>query len=126
MKLSEYFENVRGKGILAIASKFGVVNVSLYTRPYFMDEKTICFIMGKKLLHENLHLNPHASYLFIEDREEYAGKRIHLTKIKEEKDSKLIKLLMRERLHISQNSHSDDTKCLVCFRILQVLPLVEN
>ena len=38
MKLSEYFEHVRGIGVLATADAQGKVNVAVYARPHFLDE----------------------------------------------------------------------------------------
>lgn len=119
MKLSEYFENIKGYGVLATADSAGKVDAALYARPHFMDEETIAFIMAERLTHQNLQSNPHAAYLFIEPGEELSGKRLFLTKIKEEKDSELLYAIRRK-------SYGDDRggKYLVYFKIDKVLPLV--
>jgi len=124
MKLSEYFEKKAGIGVLATADDTGIVNAALYARPHFMDEETIVFIMADRLSHNNLQSNPHAAYLFLESGDNYAGKRMHLTKTKEEKDSPLIATLRRRKTYAEKKSLESETKYLVYFRIDKVLPLV--
>jgi hypothetical protein len=66
MKLSEYFEEKKGVGILAAADTDGNVNAAVYGRPHFFDEGKIAFICADRLPHANLQKNPHAVYLFKE------------------------------------------------------------
>jgi hypothetical protein len=119
MKLSEYFESVKGYGVLATADSAGKVDVAVYARPHFMDEETIAFIMTERLTHQNLQSNPHAAYLFMEAGEKLSGKRLFLTKTKEEKDSELLYSIRRK-------SYGDDRggKYLVYFKIDKVLPVM--
>ncbi|MFX1555495.1 MAG: pyridoxamine 5'-phosphate oxidase family protein [Promethearchaeota archaeon] len=119
MRLSEYFESAKGYGVLATADSTGKVDAALYARPHFMDEETIAFIMADRLTHNNLQSNPHAAYLFIEPGEKLSGKRLFLTKTKEEKDSELLYAIRRK-------SYGDDRegKYLVYFKIDKVLPLI--
>ena len=124
MKLDEYFEKKAGIGVLATADDKGIVNAALYARPHFMDEETIVFIMADRLSHNNLQSNPHAAYLFLESGDKYVGKRMHLTKIKEEKDSPLIATLRRRKTYDEKKSLESETKYLVYFRIDKVLPLI--
>ena len=98
MKLSEYFENAKGVGVLATAAADGKVNTAIYSRPHFLDpndENTVAFIMGDRLCHTHVQANPHASYLFIEQGEGYVGKRLSLTKIREETDPEKIQAIRR-------------------------------
>ena len=124
MKLSEYFETKTGTSVLATADDKGIVNVAVYSRPHFLDEETIAFIMADRRTHHNLESNPHAAYLFTEGEDKYVGKRLYLTKIKEEKDSPLIAALRRGGVHSVGKSHEADTKYLVYFHIDKVLPLI--
>ena len=119
MKLREYFENAKGYGVLATADSAGKVDVAIYARPHFMDEETIAFIMADRLTHKNLKSNPHAAYLFIKPGEKLSGKRLFLTKIREEKDSELINAIRRK-------SYGDDKggRYLVYFKIDKILPLI--
>lgn len=119
MKLSEYFESAKGYGVLATADSAGKVDVAIYARPHFMDEETVAFIMTNRLTHHNLQSNPHAAFIFIEAGEELSGKRLFLTKTKEEKDSELLYAIRRK-------SYGDDRggKYLVYFKINKVLPVM--
>jgi hypothetical protein len=120
MRLNEYFTSVKGRGILATADGSGKVDAAVYATPHFIDDETIAFIMRDRLTHHNLQSNNHAAYVFMESGEGYAGKRLFLTKIREEQDSELLRKLQRK-------SYEDDTKesrFLVFFRIDRVLPLI--
>ncbi len=123
MKLSEYFENTQGRGVLATADSNGVVDVTVYARPHFMDENTIAFIMLERLSYENLKTNPHAAYLFMESGEKFAGKRLYLTKIKEETDPEAIETIRRRKSYNRSEEDKDKKRYLVYFRIDKVLPL---
>lgn len=124
MKLSEYFEKKVGISVLSTADDKGIVNAAIYSRPHFMDEETIAFIMADRLTHNNLQSNHHAAYLFMESGDKYEGKRLYLTKIKEEKDSPLIATLRRRKTYAAKKSYESATKYLVYFRIDKVLPLI--
>ena len=70
MKLSEYFENAKGIGVLATTDWAGQVNQAIYAKPLFLekdDDTTCSFITANRLTHDNLEHNPSASFLFIEE-----------------------------------------------------------
>jgi hypothetical protein len=120
MRLREYFESVKGRGVLATADGDGKVDAAIYATPHFIDDETIAFIMRDRLTHDNLRSNPHAAYLFMEAGEKFVGKRLFLTKTREEEDSELLYSLRRKE-------YSDDKtepKFLVFFQIDRVLPLI--
>ena len=120
MELKEYFENTEGSGVLSTADGDGKVDAAVYARPHFMEDGTIAMIMRDRLTHNNLQSNPHACYLFIEKGPGYKGKRLFLTKLREEQDSELLQSL-RRRQYIDEK---DETKYLVFFKTDEVLPLV--
>ena len=124
MKLSEYFEQVKGKGVLATADSSGTVNSAVYARPHVIDEETIAFIMAERLSHENLQSNPSACYVLMEDGDKFVGKRLYLTKTKEEKNTELIEQLRRKRHYIAHEEYYKENKYLVYFHIDKVLPLI--
>lgn len=127
MQLSEYFENAKGIGVLATTDAEGKVNTAIYSRPHFLipgDDITIAFIMADRLCHANVQANPHASYLFIEKGEGYVGKRLSLTKIKEETDPEKIQAIRRRNLPCE--CEEGKTRFLVYFRIDGVRPLIGN
>ena len=120
MSLSEYFENTEGFGVLATADKDGRVDAAVYARPHFMEDGTVAMIMRDRLTHHNLQSNPHAAYLFREKTTGYKGKRLFLTKIREEQDSELLQSL-RRRQYIDGKG---EAKFLVFFSIDKELPLI--
>ena len=124
MGLREYFERARGVGVLATADANGKVNVALYARPHFLDpndEATLAFIMSDRVSHANVQANPQAAYLFVEAGEDYVGKRLTLTMVREETDIEKIRSIRRRR--VSPLSE-EGMKYLVYFRIDELRPLV--
>jgi hypothetical protein len=124
MKLSQYFEKTKGRGVIATSDSKGKVGTAVYGRPHFVNEKTVAFIMADRLMHKNLQSNPHAAYLFMESGERYVGKRLYLTKIKEVKDRALIDKIRRKESCPVYTVYKDTIKYLVYFRINKVLPLI--
>jgi hypothetical protein len=121
--LKDYFENVQGHGILATADADGRVNMAVYARPHVMDDDTLAFIMPHRLTHANLQVNPHAAYLFMETGPGYKGKRLYLTKVREEQDTELLHSL-RRRVYSSEKEQAAGPKFLVFFKLDKELPLV--
>ena len=123
MNLFEYFENAQGLGILATADSDGMVDIAIYARPEVVDESTIAFIMRERLSHQNLKSNPHAAYMFIEQGKGYSGKRLYLTKIREETNTSLVDNFIRKQPEISP-ADDDSNKYLVFFQVENIWPLV--
>jgi len=124
MKLREYFEKKKGRGVIATADPEGKVGIAVYARPHFIDERTVAVIMADRLMHKNVQSNPHAAYLFLESGDKYVGKRLYLTKIKEEKDSALIDKIRRRESCPVYDKYRDKTRYLVYFHVDKVLPLI--
>lgn len=124
MNLSEYFENRTGRGVLATADSDGNVDVAVYSRPHFINENTIAYIMTDRLTHKNLQSNPHAAYLFIESGEGYIGKRLYLTKIKEETDPEAINKIRWRKTYVAPEDEKNKSRFLVYFRIDKVIELI--
>ncbi len=124
MKLSEYFEKAKGLGVLSTADSSGRVDSAVYARPHVVDEQTIAFIMADRLSHVNLQSNPHAAYLFKENGPKYIGKRLYLTKIREEKDSAMIEQIRKKKYPETEGKYEGMSKFLVFFRVDRVLPLI--
>ena len=122
MSLKNYFENTKGFGVMSTADKEGRVDAAVYSRPHVMDDGTIAFIMNDRLSHHNLQSNPKAAYLFRESSEGFKGKRLLLTKVREEKDSELLAQLKR-RVY-TEGKASEGPKFLVFFSIEKELPLI--
>ncbi|MBN2210641.1 MAG: pyridoxamine 5'-phosphate oxidase family protein [Sedimentisphaerales bacterium] len=123
MNLSEYFEKVKGTGVLATADKNGLVDIALYARPHIIDNTTAVFVMRERLSHANLKTNHHVAYLFREDASGYKGVRLYLTLEREETNTALIKQFRRRDPDI-YSSEDDSSKFLVFFHIDRVRQLV--
>jgi len=120
--LKEYFEGVKGIGVLATADAQGRVDTAIYAKPHVMDKETVAFIMAERLTHHNLQTNDHAAYLFKEDGPGYKGIRLFLTKLREEKDSELLYSIRSKRY--AGGKEEGKPRFLVFFRVDQILPLV--
>ena len=119
-KLQEYFESTKGFGVLATADSDGKVDAAIYSRPHFLEEGTLAFIMRDRLTHHNLQSNPSATFLFVEEGTAYKGKRLFLTKAREENNPELIKKIKRRK-------YTDDNEepiFLVFFTLDKELPLI--
>jgi hypothetical protein len=121
-EMREYFDKHKGKGILATADGDGQVDVAVYAKPHFMDDGTLAFIMRDRLTHSNSQANPHAAYMYIEDGPHYKGKRLFLTKVREEKDSELLFSLRRK--DYGETAEDRGPLFLVFYKVDKVLPLV--
>ncbi|MDD4357223.1 MAG: pyridoxamine 5'-phosphate oxidase family protein [Smithellaceae bacterium] len=123
MKLSDYFDQAEGFGVLSTADRIGKVNAAVYGRPHFMDEETVAFIAGDRLTHANLQVNPHAVYLFKEEGC-YEGRRLYITKVREEKDSPLIEEIRRKKHPAGEGKLKNGSRFLIFFHLDKVLPLI--
>jgi hypothetical protein len=122
MSLADYFESVKGIGVLATSDSEGNVDIAIYSRPYIIDENTVAFSMLERLSYSNIQSNPRAAYMFVERGEGYTGKRLHLTKTGEETDPERIKEIKQQH---SRAQHSDDKiRHLVYFTVDKIRPLV--
>lgn len=120
MKLIEYFDRKRGLGVLSTADGDGKVDADIYARPYFIEDGTLAFIMRDRLSHHKLQSNPYATYLFKEEGTGYSGKRLFLTRVREEKNTELLESLRRRK---SVYRDGED-RFLVFFNLDKELPLV--
>ena len=122
MSLKDYFENTKGAGVLATADSTGKVNAAIYARPHTMEDETLAFIMRDRLTHHNLQSNPNATYVFIEEGPGYKGKRLYMTKMREEQDTELLESLSRRQY----TDDKDEARFLVFFKLEKELPLVSG
>jgi hypothetical protein len=122
MSMAQYFENIKGLGVLATSDADGNVDIAVYSRPYIIDEKTIAFSMLEKLSYSNIQSNPKAAYMFVEQGEGYAGKRLHLTKTGEEKDPERIKAIKQQ--HTKTREPDEKIRHLIYFTVDKIRPLV--
>jgi len=120
MKLEEYFDIKKGIGVLSTADSEGKVDAAIYARPHFMEDGSLAIIMRDRLSHHNLQSNPHATYLFKEEGSGYSGKRLFLTRVREEENTELLESMRRRK---STYGNGED-RFLVFFKLDKELPLV--
>ncbi|HIJ19981.1 MAG TPA: pyridoxamine 5'-phosphate oxidase family protein [Deltaproteobacteria bacterium] len=122
MELREYFKGTKGRGILATSDKNGKVDMAVYAKPHFFDDGMIAFIMANRLSHHNLQTNKHAAYLFMEEGGGYRGRRLFLTRVREEQDTELLYSLRTRKYPVKKEEGKP--RFLVFFKIDKVLPLI--
>jgi hypothetical protein len=120
MDLKDYFSATKGFGVLSTADSEGRVDAAVYGRPHFMEDGTMAFIMRDRLTHHNLQSNPHATYLFKEEGSGYRGKRLFMSKLREEENTELLESLRRRK---AAYGNCED-RYLVFFKLDKELPLV--
>lgn len=123
MTLKEYLDNTSGKGILASADDAGKVDAAIYSRPHFMEDGTIAFIMRNRLTYNNLRSNPYAAFMFLENGAHYKGVRLFLKKTREDTDPDLIAQMTRRNL-TPEEDKAKGPKFLVYFKVETILDLV--
>ncbi len=123
MTLKEYFESRQGTGIFATTDPEGRVDMAIYAKPLVIDESTLAFVMRQRLSHQNLKQTMHAAYLFLESGPGYKGKRLYLTKIREEINATLAEAI-RERQPAIYPDGDDSSKFVVFFQVDRIRPLV--
>jgi len=122
-ELKDYFDNSKGHVVLATADGQGRVNQAVMARPHVMEDGTVAFIMPHRLTHHNLQENPHAAYIFKEDSPGWQGKRLYLTKLREEQDTDLLYSL-RRKTYSPEMEKKEGSRFLVFFQVDKVLPLI--
>lgn len=123
MTLQEYFSSHQGCGILSTADSSGAVNSAIYARPKILDDGTLVLIMRERLTYENICVNPHAAYLFMENGPGYNGVRLYLKKIGEINDPKLAQEMTRCTL-TKEEDLSKGPKHLLRFKVEKCLNLI--
>jgi len=122
MDTKEYFQTIKGLGILSTADSEGRVNSAIFARPHVVEDGKVAFIMGEKTTRNNLLSNPNAAYLFKEDGEGWGGVRLFLKKTGEETDREKIAALSRRRKYDDETG--DETKYIVYFSVENTVPLL--
>lgn len=120
MDLDEYFSNTKGLGILSTADSAGTVNSAVYSRPHFLGDDQVTFIMRDRLTRANLQSNPNANYMFVQQSGGLSGLRINLRKLSESNDQQQIAKLSRRKT-VTKN---EEKRYLVSFRVEKILSLI--
>jgi hypothetical protein len=119
MDLKEYFQKASGTGVIGTSDSQGKVDLAVFSKPHVMEDGTVAFIMPERLTHHNLESNPHAAYMFMEDGKGWNGVRLFLRKLRDEKDTELLRSLKRRRYE-----GDEEGRHLVFFKVEKLLPLI--
>jgi len=122
MNLENYFNNVKGLGILATSDAEGNVDAAVYARPYIIDDKIIAFSMLEHKSYANITANPKACFMFIEKGDPSKGHRFYIEKTGEETNPDNIKML--KKMHNITDIPTGHKRHLVYFKINQTRPLI--
>lgn len=95
MNLDEIFSSY-GIGVMATAGADGQVNTAVYARPHLIDNETLVWGMTEGRTFRNLSENPHAAYLFREDRPGFRGVRLQLELIRTEESGEMLDKIRQE------------------------------
>jgi hypothetical protein len=120
MNLKKYFDTTNGLGVLSTADSDGKVDAAVYARPHIMEDGTVAFIMRDRLSHHNLQSNPYATFLFKEEGSGFSGKRLFMSKVREEKNTEPLESLGRRKAVYGNG----EDRFLVFFKLDKELPLV--
>jgi hypothetical protein len=126
LDLGQYFNCSRGLGVLSTANGLGEVDAAIYARPHVVEYDVVAFLMADRRSHDNLKTNPRAAYLFKENGDSYRGKRLFLTKIREEKEEESSYAWLRRKRYEDLPDVDGSDSFLVFFRVEKVVPLVGN
>lgn len=118
--LQDYFESTKGFGVLATADSNGKVDAAVYSRPHFLEDGVLAFIMRDRLTHHNLQSNPSATFLFVEEGTGFKGKRLYLKKVREENNPELVRKIKRRKY----TDDNEEPVFLVYFALDKELPLI--
>lgn len=123
MKLTEYFTETTGTGIISTADAAGRVDSAVYARPKVLAEDKVAFLMRERLTYSNLQANPYASYLFLESGPGYRGLRLYLKKLREDQDPAIVEEMTRCWL-TPREDEEKGPKHVVYFKVEKILPLI--
>ncbi len=124
MDLNKYFESSKGVGFLTTTDEAERFETPVSARPIIIDSQTIAFIMRANQPYRNLSLNPKAVYIYLEESDEYEGKRLFITKTGEEKDSDKLLEIYKNANNGREPDKSTGPMFLVYFNIDEIHPLL--
>lgn len=122
MKLSQYFANAEGVGILATADADGKVDQAIYETPEVIDDETIALHMLERLSYSNIRQNPNACYIFIERVVGAVGHRFYLEMVDDKPGSERVAELRSQGLPVKDPALS--SKRYVVYKVTHIRPLV--
>ncbi|GAB4229539.1 MAG: pyridoxamine 5'-phosphate oxidase family protein [Deltaproteobacteria bacterium] len=112
-----------GRGVIATASKAGVVNTAVFAVPLILDDETVAWGMTDGRTWDNIRENPNASYAYFAPGEGYRGARLALELRKTEDSGEMLEKI-RERTRTSSPGNPDAVRHVAYFTVVEARPLV--
>jgi hypothetical protein len=112
-----------GKGIIATASRGGVVNTAIYAVPRVVDADTVAWGMTDGRTWDNVRENPNASYAYFAPEEGFRGARLTLVLSRTEDSGGLLDEI-RSRVRSTVPADPEAVKHVAYFKGVEARPLV--
>lgn len=123
MDLIELFQNP-GLGIMATASKDGIVNTAVYARPHVIDQQTLVWGMTEGCTYRNIIENPHASFLFKTNAPGFSGVRLSLKMVRSEEDGEMLACIKKNARKVVGIGAGDAVTHAIWFHVVDVRNLI--
>lgn len=112
-----------GRGVIATASRAGVVNMAVYAVPHVVDDETVAWGMTDGRTWNNVRENPNASYAYFASGEGFRGARLTLSLARTEDSGEMLAKI-RERTGMVSPGNPDAVKHVAYFKVVETRPLV--
>jgi hypothetical protein len=112
-----------GRGVIATASKAGVVNMAVYAVPHVVDAETVAWGMTDGRTWNNVRENPNASYAYFAQGEGFRGARLTLALSRTEDSGAMLEKI-RERTGGTSPGNPEAVKHVAYFKVVESRPLV--
>jgi len=112
-----------GRGVIATASKAGVVNMAVYAVPHVVDDETVAWGMTDGRSWNNVRENPNASFTYFAPGEGFRGVRLTLSLLRTEDSGEMLAKI-RERTGAVSPGNPLSVKHVAYFKVVETRPLV--
>jgi Pyridoxamine 5'-phosphate oxidase len=112
-----------GTGVIATASRDGVVNMAVYAVPHLVDAETVAWGMTDGRTWRNVRENPNAAYAYLAGGDGFRGVRLSLTLLRTEDSGEML-AKVRERARKIGPANPDAVKHVAYFKVAETRPLV--
>lgn len=121
--LSEIFD-CEGFGVIATASRSGLVNTAVYSRPHIIDTSTLAWGMTDGRTLANIRENPHASYIFRQSDFGHDGVRLGLKLIRIEQEGPMLSAIRENTAVLVSPAAAHAVRHVAWFEVVEIRPLV--
>jgi hypothetical protein len=112
-----------GRGVIATASKTGIVNMAVYAVPQVVGNETVAWGMTDGRTWNNVRENPNASYTYFAPGEGFHGARLTLSLTRTEDSGEMLAKI-RERAGASSPGNPEAVRHVAYFKVVETRPLV--